>query len=208
MLTCLTKKTGKRIYAGNYQSRRELAQIGEELICPITQSKVFYRTNHFRKGRPVQSHFVSTYADSYSNTDVILDPEYFKQKQGFFYPGESAEHLDGKEYVSRQVKEVWPEYSDAKIELEYLVKIPRKNKRRIIDVAFVLPFGFIVAHEVQLCSITPDELLERTEDYRCAGIDVVWWLGKSANTQPNRDWYYEYFSEHPPQLVFSCTTDT
>jgi len=50
------------------------------------------------------------------------------------------------------------------------------------------PTGWRVAHEVQLASITTEHLQERTNDYTLAGIDVVWWLGKSADTETNRAW--------------------
>lgn len=102
---------------------------------------------------------------------------------------ESPEHIAGKELVADCVKREFAEYSTARVEFEW----PLPEVARIADVAFLFPSGWIVAHEVQLASITPQELKERTEDYLRAGVDVVWWLGKSADTQANREWCLSYF---------------
>lgn len=97
---------------------------------------------------------------------------------------ESAEHLAGKEAVARALRTEFSEYFDADIQLEY--RVP--EARRVADVMAVFPMGWRVAHEVQLASITTEQLTQRTADYASAGIDVVWWLGKSADTPANRRW--------------------
>ncbi|MDR8523469.1 competence protein CoiA family protein [Shewanella fidelis] len=99
---------------------------------------------------------------------------------------ESIEHLYFKEYIARNLQSELNEYSDAKVELEY----PIESMKRIIDVAFIFPNGWIVAHEVQLSEISTQELAARTKDYRNEGIDVIWWLGKGADTASNRNWCY------------------
>ncbi|MEQ9671190.1 competence protein CoiA family protein [Coleofasciculus sp. G2-EDA-02] len=88
------------------------------------------------------------------------------------------------------------------VKYEFVIKL-ETGKKRIIDVASFLPDGSMEAHEVQLCAITPEELEERTVDYENASISVVWWFGKSANTQSNRDWYYHRFGEVPPIFSFN-----
>lgn len=111
---------------------------------------------------------------------------------------ESAEHIAGKMFVAKMVKEHTAEwqYEGHSIEFEY----PVKEIKRVIDVALLFPSGWIIAHEVQLAGITTEELQERTDDYLRAGIDVIWWLGNNANTPSNSQWlsnrYGAYHSIH------------
>jgi competence protein CoiA len=102
---------------------------------------------------------------------------------------ESPEHLAGKELIAKTLKAELPEYSLAEIEYEF----PIPEVRRIADVVAKFPNGWIVAHECQLASITVEELEKRTEDYLYAGVDVIWWLGKAANTKSNLDWSHSKF---------------
>lgn len=97
---------------------------------------------------------------------------------------ESPQHRAGKELIAATIKKELPEYSLAKVEYEF----PIPEAKRVADVAALFPNGWIVAHECQLASITVEELEQRTEDYLHAGVDVIWWLGKDANTPGNRDW--------------------
>lgn len=97
---------------------------------------------------------------------------------------ESLEHIIGKELISKYVKSEWEEYSNCEIHIE----LPIASAKRIIDVAMVFKTGWIVAHEIQLSSITTAELDLRTKNYLDEGIDVIWWLGKNANTKTNREW--------------------
>lgn len=81
------------------------------------------------------------------------------------------------------MKEVYP---DAKVQLE----MPIKARKRVADVLVELPSGWSIAHEIQLASITPNQLEERTRDYALEGIDVIWWFGSNMSPQC-REWVLE-----------------
>ncbi|RLV60174.1 hypothetical protein D5018_08550 [Parashewanella curva] len=165
------KSTGDRINILHLEDpRRELTK--DQVVCPYCGSDMFIR-GHLRSKPTI--HFV--------HKDIC--PSSYKS-----HP-ESPEHLYFKEYLAKNLVTEFSEYSEAHVELEF----PLDSLKRIIDVAFKFPNGWIVAHEVQLSSITPFELEERTRDYKDEGIDVVWWLGKDANTISNRDWCHENLSE-------------
>jgi len=102
---------------------------------------------------------------------------------------ESAEHNIGKELIAKHVKEFWKEYSEVNIDYEY----PISEIKRIADIAMIFPSGWIVVHEIQLASITNEQLQKRTEDYNSIGIDTFWWLGKSAKTPENQKWCIEKY---------------
>ena len=106
---------------------------------------------------------------------------------------ESPEHLAGKTYIS----EIFcPSLGNtAQFQAEYEVPIP--EVRRVADLLVGFPMGWQVAHEIQLSSITVKTLDERTADYLKAGIDVVWWLGASADTPANREWPYRKYGFVP-----------
>jgi competence CoiA-like predicted nuclease len=104
---------------------------------------------------------------------------------------ESPQHNLGKELIAKHIKEYWSEYSNAEIKFEY----PIKEVKRIIDIAMLFPNGWIVAHEIQLSSITTENLENRTNDYRKLGIDVFWWFGKSADKKANREWAIEKYGQ-------------
>ena len=99
-------------------------------------------------------------------------------------PQERPEHLAGKRWLKEHLPEIDPEYSHATLEYE----VPIKEVRRIVDVLARFPQGYMAAHEVQLASISREDLQKRTDDYAAAGIDVWWWLGKDADTESNREW--------------------
>lgn len=101
---------------------------------------------------------------------------------------ESPEHLRAKAFLRDNLAAEFEEYSSAKFELEVAVPMDWRARGRIADVMVTFPNGWGVAHEVQLASITVEQLQERTNDYNRAGIDVVWWLGNRADTDTNRDW--------------------
>jgi competence CoiA-like predicted nuclease len=104
---------------------------------------------------------------------------------------ETPEHQQGKRYVAETLPQQFPEYREAVI--EYEVKIVLPSSKRIADVLATFPTGQKVAHEVQFASITTSELEARTNDYRSAGVDVVWWLGRSAANPVNLTWCDETF---------------
>ena len=97
---------------------------------------------------------------------------------------ESPAHQDAKRFLAANLHEQFREYANTTIEYE----VPIPEVRRVADLLVTFPTGWRVAHEVQLASITTEQLQERTNDYILAGIDVVWWLGKSADTEANRAW--------------------
>jgi competence protein CoiA len=102
---------------------------------------------------------------------------------------ESPEHRAAKRYLAEHLTEEFPEYARATIEYE----VPIPSVRRIADLLVTWPEGHRKAHEIQLSAITIEKLQERTDDYEKAGIDVIWWLGKSALTATNRDWSFKTF---------------
>jgi competence CoiA-like predicted nuclease len=102
---------------------------------------------------------------------------------------ESPAHREAKIFLATHLKDEFKEYTTATF--EYEVSIPQV--KRVVDVLVTFPMGWRVAHEVQLAAITVDELYQRSADYKLVGIDVVWWLGKSANTPANRRWCEESF---------------
>jgi competence protein CoiA len=102
---------------------------------------------------------------------------------------ESPEHRFAKKKLATLLTEKMGEYSDAFV--DYEVRVPEVN--RVADVMAVFPMGWRVVHEVQLASTTSEELEQRSNDYNRAGIDVVWWLGKNADTPGNRAWCIRTF---------------
>ncbi len=104
---------------------------------------------------------------------------------------ESPEHRAAKMFLKKQLPLRFAEYKGVQLEYE----VPIKQVNRIVDLLAIFPNGHRVAHEVQLASLTIEHLEARTNDYARAGIDVVWWLGKSANTTANRDWCLRTFGE-------------
>lgn len=158
----LDKDTRKRIDITQLENPRLILRSGD-CICQACEEPMIVKA-----GLIVRSHFAH-------RSTCISDYQY--------HP-ESPDHLALKYLVMQALKENIGEYSDAEIELE--VKVPEVN--RIADIMATWPMGWRVAHEIQLASITIEKLNDRTEDYHRAGIDVIWWLGKSADTPANRKW--------------------
>lgn len=100
--------------------------------------------------------------------------------------GESQDHMMLKNYLIQWFRSEASEQYVSDVQPEYVIG----NRRA--DVAQIFRNGWIVAHEVQLASITTQELEERTRDYLAEGCDVIWYLGKSANTPANRKWIEDY----------------
>lgn len=103
--------------------------------------------------------------------------------------GETIEHLIGKRYVADYLRG----YHGTTATIDF--EVPIAEVSRIADVMVVFQNGNRVAHEIQLASITAEELEQRTADYWIAEVDVVWWLGKSAYTDNNREWCLGRFGE-------------
>lgn len=162
-----SKTTGDRVDITRFASPR-LELNASDIICQLCGAPMIIRS-----GKIVRPHFAHK---NECSSDYQSHPE-------------SPEHLLAKLIISEKIKAEWKEYGDAKVEFEY----PVPEVKRIIDIAMLFPMGWIVAHEIQLSSITTEQLENRTKDYRNAGIDVVWWLGKSADTPANRSWCVENF---------------
>lgn len=169
MLTAKYKDTGEELNITKFENpRNEIDK--ERLVCKFCKGKVSIKDGMLRA-----KHFFHI---NTCTSDFERHPE-------------SPQHNLGKEIIGNHIKEYWNEYAKAEIKFEY----PVKEVKRIIDVAMIFPNGWIVAHEIQLSSITIESLENRTNDYRNLGIDVFWWLGKSADTKANREWSIEKYGQ-------------
>lgn len=101
---------------------------------------------------------------------------------------ESREHRETKVFLAQKLSELYSSYTT----VEPMLEVPIPEIKRVADILFTFPMGWRIAHEVQLSPITVEKLEERTNDYLSAGIDVFWWLGKSADTPANRQWCTDF----------------
>lgn len=163
------KGTGERIDITEIENPRSVLHSGD-CLCPFCGEPFILKA-----GMIITAHFAHKSA---CNSDWIAHPQ-------------SAEHNAGKLFLKENLPSL-PEYKDARIEFEVGIVTP-SGKKRVADVLVTLPMGWQIAHEVQLASITVEELEARTNDYNEAGIDVVWWLGKSAAKPANENWCHEVF---------------
>lgn len=99
---------------------------------------------------------------------------------------ESIEHLLGKAALAKHLKKQVEKY-DVEVCLEYPIPEAGKNGR-IADVAAIYKTGYVLIYECQLASITTEKLEQRTMDYEKEGCEVIWWLGKGADTEANHNW--------------------
>jgi len=165
------KNTGKHINIFDYKNpRKEL--IRSDLECHLCGGELIIKA-----GLERVKHF-SHKPDSPCSCDYDRHPE-------------SYEHLFFKKLLAEKLGSEFQEYLGIPPRLEY----PIREVKRVADIVFEFPNGWLIAHEIQLSSITIEDLEDRTNDYRNAGVDVVWWLGKSANTRTNRQWVIENFGE-------------
>jgi competence protein CoiA len=107
----------------------------------------------------------------------------------YSYHPESPAHREAKVFLAEHLRVSFGEYTSAIFDYE----VPIPEAKRVADLLMTFPTGWRIAHEVQLAKITVEELQMRTAAYEQAGIDVVWWLGKQANTENNRKWCEETF---------------
>lgn len=163
----LHKETKQRIDITTINNPRQFLKSGD-CICQLCETPMILKA-----GEILQAHFAH---QAKCPTDYQSQPE-------------SPEHRAAKKYLAEHLVEEFPEYGGATI--EYEVKIP--EVMRIADLMTTWPGGHKKAHEIQLSSITTGVLQKRTEDYEHAGIDIIWWLGKSAKTPSNINWCYEAF---------------
>jgi len=160
-------ETGNLIDIFDYDNPRLELKKGE-VVCHLCDGELIIkdglkRTKHF-------SHIVPC------GSDYLRHPE-------------SYEHLFFKKYVAEEILKFDSDYLKAIRYFEY----PIDEVKRVADIVFEFPNGWLVAHEIQLSSITVEELERRTNDYRNAAVDVFWWFGKSADTPANRQWAFENY---------------
>jgi competence CoiA-like predicted nuclease len=108
---------------------------------------------------------------------------------------ESEAHRAGKRTVEGYLRAQFETQGiAARIEFE----VPIKEAGRVADVLVTYPSGWREAHEIQLASITPQELAARTTSYFDAGVDAIWWLGlgSAADNAANRRWLEDYQAEY------------
>lgn len=172
------KVTGERIDVTKYRNPR--ADIKkDECICQLCSEPMFIKA-----GMVVSAHF-SHRASCSSN--YATKPE-------------SAEHRLAKRQIIKLLQDNYDMYKDTTIELER----PIPEIKRVADILITFSSGWRIAQEIQLSSITTGTLQERTEDYERVGIDVIWWLGKAANTETNRQWCYNAHGSYG-HLQFDAT---
>ncbi len=158
----MMKATGERIDITTIENPRAALTSGE-CLCQLCGTPMIVKAGLVR-----QHHFAHA---GRCTSDYQSHPE-------------SPAHREAKRYLATHLREWFKEYAHAHIAYE----VPIPEVKRIADLLVTFPTGWRVAHEVQLASITTEHLQERTNDYTLAGIDVVWWLGKSADTETNRAW--------------------
>jgi competence protein CoiA len=164
----LHKETKDRIDITTINNPRQFLKSGD-CICQLCEKPMIVKA-----GQVLQPHFA--HQASCPNSEYQSQPE-------------SPEHRAAKRYLAEHLVEEFPEYVEATIEYE----VPIPEVRRIADLLATWPSGHKKAHEIQLSGITTEILQKRTDDYEHAGIDIVWWLGKSAFTKTNADWSLQTF---------------
>lgn len=157
----------------------------EDLACPLCGAKMFPR-----QGKYYTLHFVH---QRQCTSLMERHPESF-------------EHLAGKFFLYNTLKNQLRPYSNVEIKVEYPIKEAGENGR-VADVAAIFKTGYILVYECQLSSISPEQLDKRTKDYANAGADVVWFVGKSADTYENREYLTSQFGYYQT-IAFSCEDES
>jgi competence CoiA-like predicted nuclease len=165
----LHKETSERIDITQFEHPRLSLKSGD-CVCQLCGSPLMVRA-----GNVYRAHF-SHYGERECHSEFKSHPE-------------SPEHREAKTILAKFLKESYQEYSSARFDYE----VPIPEVRRVADLLVNFPMGWRIAHEIQLAGISIEELQARTDDYYKAGIDVVWWLGKSADTLTNRAWCVQTF---------------
>jgi competence protein CoiA len=170
-LVAKNTRTGDLVYIFEYENpRKELNK--DEIACHLCGGDLIIKSGLIRI-----KHFAHK-PDSPCSCDYERHPE-------------SYEHLFFKKLLSIELGKEFKEYLNIKPTLEY----PIHEVKRIADIVFEFPNGWLVAHEIQLSKISIEDLEKRTNDYRNAGVEIVWWLGNHADTETNRKWLFENFGE-------------
>lgn len=156
------RETGERIDITQVQNPRAELRSGD-CVCQLCGAPLIIKAGLIRR-----AHFAH-YAECVSDYDV---------------PPETPEHLEAKAQLREYLEHFYADYAQATFEFE----VPVPEIKRVVDLLVTFPMGWREAHEIQLSGITTEELARRSDDYLRAGIDVVWWLGRSADTTTNRQW--------------------
>lgn len=174
-LKAIHQDTGESIYIFDYEDREEI----DIKLKPLQWQGVL------RCGNP------DCQAELMVRNGGIVTPHFAHKghqcRTKYEHCPESLEHERGKILIGQHVQKRFERW--AKVQVEYEVPIP--SMKRIADVVIQFNNGILQAHELQLASITTEQLQRRTIDYHKEGIDVQWWLGGKANTEANRRWISE-----------------
>lgn len=173
------KDTGERCYIPAIDNPRDRLKYGD-WVCQNCGQPLFIREAHLRKGYLVRAHAV-----------------HMGPCDGKYEPcPQSLEHLWAKAYLAQVLKQEYERRgSKPQIDVEMPIDMDWRPRGRIVDVLVTWPMGWRVAYEIQLASITPQELQDRTNDYARSGIDVVWLMGadRKSDTPQNRAWCIREF---------------
>jgi competence CoiA-like predicted nuclease len=155
----LDSEAKKRVCIMDHPKPRETLS-GKTLVCPLCAEKLTIVSGLIRV-----LHF--RHAAECSTT---LD-----------HHPQSEEHILGKQKAAVFLAREYPGWT-----LDFEVPMPDIN--RVADVTASSGLGETVVAEIQLSSITTEDLEMRTKAYRSKGVDVYWFLGKSAQTPANTRW--------------------
>jgi competence protein CoiA len=106
------------------------------------------------------------------------------------WKNESLEHDYGKLWVRDCLRREYAGKDGVFIVLEKWISEIHQRA----DILVTYPFGWQMAHEIQLSPISLDEIKERTHGYESAGIDVIWWLTEKSKRYVEQ-WVREYFGQ-------------
>lgn len=158
-LVAINRTTGERIDITRYDDPRNQIN-SSDLVCPECRHSMSLKAGMVRI-----AHFAHR-----PGSDCT------------YGVGERPEHLMGKRYLAERLRKEGNGYFETQVEIEF----PIANRRA--DVMQIFATGWMIAHEIQLASITPGEMQQRSDDYLKAGCDAIWYLGLQANTPTNRKW--------------------
>jgi len=130
------KGTGERVDITLIENPRGVLKPGE-CICQVCDTPMIVKAGLVR-----QHHFAHV---GRCSGDYQSHPE-------------SPAHQDAKRFLAANLRKQFREYANTSIEYE----VPLPEIRRIADLLVTFPTGWRVAHEVQLASITTEQLQERT----------------------------------------------
>ena len=171
--TAIYTKTGERL--DFYRHADQIEELDSTaFVCPFCDKPLLARAGTSR----IRRHFYHRFGECGADW---IDPE---------YRSESMEHIAGKIFLAQCFPGMLGKPEKAKlatIQFEYIFVTPFGNKR-IADVLLTFPGPRLCGLEMQLASITPQKLQERTNDYYASGIEPFWVFGGSADTEPNRTW--------------------